>query len=56
MKQQKQPSFVKGFKYRIYPTDSQKEQLAKIFGSCRYVYNRLLAESKANYLAYKEDP
>lgn len=56
MKQQKPPSFVKGFKYRIYPTDSQKEQLAKIFGSCRYVYNRLLAESKAAYLVHKENP
>ena len=56
MKQKNTTPYVKGYKYRIYPTDSQKEQLAKIFGSCRYVYNRLLAESKVAYLLYKEDP
>lgn len=30
------------FKYRIYPSDLQKEYLAKQFGCCRYVYNHFL--------------
>lgn len=41
--------FVKGFKYRIYPTAEQQLYLAKIFGSCRYVFNRCLAESRIEY-------
>lgn len=35
---------LKGFKYRIYPTKEQEIQLAKTFGSCRFVYNQLLAK------------
>lgn len=30
---------LKAYKYRIYPTDEQKKQLACFFGSCRFVYN-----------------
>lgn len=35
---------LKGFKYRIYPTKEQEIQLNKTFGSCRFVYNQLLAK------------
>ena len=35
---------IKGFKYRIYPTQYQKIQLAKTFGCVRFVYNQLLAK------------
>ncbi|HSH51419.1 MAG TPA: helix-turn-helix domain-containing protein [Bacteroidales bacterium] len=35
---------IKGYKYRIYPTKEQEIQLAKTFGSCRFVYNQLLAK------------
>ena len=35
---------LKGYKYRIYPTKEQEVQLAKTFGSCRFVYNQLLAK------------
>lgn len=35
---------LKGFKYRIYPTKEQQIQLSKTFGSCRFVYNQLLAK------------
>lgn len=35
---------VKGFKYRIYPNKEQEIQLAKTFGSCRFVYNQILAK------------
>jgi putative transposase len=30
------------FKYRIYPNSSQKEELARTFGSCRFLYNKAL--------------
>ena len=30
---------LKAFKYRIFPTQSQQEQLAKAFGCARFVYN-----------------
>lgn len=34
---------IKGYKYRIYPTEEQIIQMAKTFGSCRFVYNQMLA-------------
>lgn len=30
---------LKAYKYRIYPSDSQKETLKKWFGACRFIYN-----------------
>ena len=42
----------KGYKYRIYPTDEQKEMFAKTFGCCRFVYNWALKEKID---AYKKD-
>lgn len=30
---------LKAYKYRIYPTEPQKAQLAQFFGGCRFVYN-----------------
>ena len=44
--------FRKGYKFPFYPTEDQKVLLAKTFGSCRYVYNRGLAEAKAEYEQY----
>ena len=41
------------YKYRIYPTDKQKEYFAKCFGCSRFIYNKLLEESKNNYEDYK---
>lgn len=32
----------KTFEYRIYPNTAQTELIAKAFGCCRYVYNRVL--------------
>ena len=40
---------LKAYKYRIYPTNEQKEQIAKTFGCCRFVYNRTLAYRKEAY-------
>ena len=33
---------LKGYKYRIYPNEIQREQLAKTFGCVRFVYNYYL--------------
>jgi putative transposase len=35
---------LKAFKYRLYPNDEQKIQIAKTFGSCRFVYNHYLGK------------
>jgi putative transposase len=43
----------KGYKYRIYPTKQQEEQLAQLFGCSRYVYNKLLEENNKAYELYK---
>ena len=40
---------LKAYKYRIYPNDEQKIQLAKTFGCCRFVYNQTLAYRKEAY-------
>ena len=34
----------KAFKFRFFPTEEQKQQLAQTFGSARFVYNRMLEE------------
>lgn len=34
---------IKGYKYRIHPTEEQKAQINKTFGCCRFVYNHFLA-------------
>ena len=34
---------IKGYKYRIYPTDEQKELINKTFGCSRFIYNHFLA-------------
>jgi len=50
LKTNKERSFVKGYKFPIYPTEEQKILLAKTFGCCRYVWNKALAEAKAESL------
>lgn len=39
----------KAYKFRIYPNTSQKEILAKTFGSSRFVYNHFLNVSNTHY-------
>lgn len=39
----------RGFKYRIYPNESQREQIARTLGCCRFVYNRALDVKKSAY-------
>lgn len=45
---------LKTYKYRIYPTESQKTLLAKTFGCCRFVYNRALSIKMALYQTEKK--
>ena len=47
--------FIKGFKYRFYPTIEQIELLNNTFGCCRFVWNKLLGKSIKAYEAYKVD-
>jgi putative transposase len=46
---------LKAYKYRIYPTDSQKEFFAKNFGCARLIWNVMLSERIDAYKK-KEDP
>lgn len=45
---------LKAYKYRIYPNNEQKIQIAKTFGCCRFVYNQTLAYRKGKYENGKE--
>ena len=40
---------LKAYKFRIYPNNEQKVQIAKTFGCCRFVYNKTLAYRKEMY-------
>ncbi len=53
MKEKSKP-FIKGYKFRIYPTKKQKELFENTFGCCRYIYNTLLDMSIKEYENYKE--
>ena len=40
---------IKGIKLRLYPTQSQKQQLAQMFGNQRFVWNQLLNMARKRY-------
>ena len=40
----------KAYKYRLYPTNSQKELIAKHIGSGRFIYNLALETKNNAYL------
>ena len=40
---------LKAYKYRIYPDNEQRAQIAKTFGCCRFVYNHTLAYRREIY-------
>ena len=46
---------LKGLKYRISPTNSQKELIAKHIGSSRFVYNLALETKNSAYLGSKHN-
>ena len=37
------------YKFRLYPTAAQQEQMSRNFGCCRYVYNHFLAQRQEQY-------
>lgn len=37
------------YKFRLYPTAAQQEQMSRNFGCCRYVFNHFLAQRQAQY-------
>ena len=45
----------KAFKYRLYPTEPQKELIAKHIGHSRFVYNLALETKNAAYIGYKHN-
>ena len=46
---------LKAYKYRIYPNNEQKIQIAKTFGCCRFVYNQTLAYRKKKYMRKRKN-
>ena len=46
---------LKGLKYRLYPTNSQKELIAKHISSSRFVYNLALETKNTAYLGSKHN-
>ena len=47
---------TRAFKYRIHPTESQKQLIEKTFGCCRFVYNYYLDKSIRSYEETKKIP
>ena len=43
----------KAYKYRLYPTEAQKEFFAQNFGCKRFIYNYFLAQQKNAYEDFK---
>lgn len=39
----------KGYKFRLYPNDKQKEYFAKCFGCARFIYNKMLTDKIEYY-------
>ena len=39
----------KTYRFRLYPNKRQKQQLARTFGCCRFLYNRMLADKIEAY-------
>ena len=45
----------KAFKFRLYPNHIQTNLLAKTFGCCRFVYNKMLEDKIKYYQKTKEN-
>ena len=44
------------YKFRLYPTPAQEQQIQRTFGCCRFVYNHFLAQRIAEYKATGKAP
>ena len=40
---------IRALKMRIYPNDEQKVKINKTLGTCRFVYNHMLARNQKVY-------
>ena len=40
---------LKAYKYRIYPNKEQEEYFSKCFGCVRFIYNKMLNNTPAQY-------
>ena len=45
---------IRALKMRIYPNDEQKVKIDKTLGTCRFVYNHMLARNQKAYERRKE--
>lgn len=50
------PVRVKRFSYRIHPEPSAVDELRRVFGSCRFVYNSYIALARDRYAAGEPHP
>ena len=48
-------TIIRGYKYKIYPTEEQKSQLDKFINLYRYVYNWAINLEKESYELYKQN-
>ena len=46
---------IRGYKYRAYPTEKQREFFEKTFGCCRFVYNYYLDMKKSMWTDWHDD-
>lgn len=44
------------YKFRLYPTAAQQEQMSRNFGCCRYVFNHFLAQRQEQYMERGKSP
>lgn len=44
------------YKFRLYPTKVQQEQISRNFGCCRYVFNHFLAQRQGQYRKTGKSP
>lgn len=47
---------LKGYKFRIYPNQQQKELISKTLGCCRKVYNTILGNQSAAFKNHQQSP
>ncbi|WP_343754309.1 helix-turn-helix domain-containing protein, partial [Alkalibacterium iburiense] len=45
---------LKAYKYRLYPTQAQKEYFANCFGCVRFIYNQMLSDKIDHYKETKQ--
>ncbi|MGL5714871.1 MAG: helix-turn-helix domain-containing protein, partial [Paraclostridium sp.] len=46
---------MKGYKFRIFPSESQKTIIENTFNCCRYVWNGFLALKEYKYRCFEEN-